>query len=99
MKKVLFALFIGICSIVAPAKAAIAQDFHRDFVYDDSKNPNAIARNIASLENPAHVGVYVLDTKNVNSKAVKDFESRFHNVSSPLWFSDQNGSGGRTGSH
>jgi hypothetical protein len=91
MKKILFALSIGIFSIAAPGKKALAQDFHSDFVYSDSKNPNSIARNIASLENSAHVGVYVPDTKNVNTKAVKDFQVRFPNVSSTLWFSDQNG--------
>jgi hypothetical protein len=90
MKKNLFALFIGIISI-APGKTALAQDFHGDIAYTDSKNSNSTARNIASLENPAHVGVYVPDAKDVNTKAVKDFQARFQNVSSTQWFSDQNG--------
>jgi hypothetical protein len=91
MKKILFALFIGIFSITAPGKAAVAQDFHNDFVYTDVKNPNTTARNIASLENPAHLGVYVPDSKNVNTKAVRDFQARFKNVSNTQWYTDQNG--------
>jgi hypothetical protein len=45
---------------------------------------------MAALEGPAFMGTYIPDAKKINSKVIKDFESRFANANAK-WFSDNNG--------
>ena len=37
------------------------------------------------------MGTYIPDAKNINAKAIKDFQTRFADASNTMWFSDTNG--------
>jgi len=91
MKKILFALTIGFASFSAFSNCVIAQKALNPIAFNDAKAFRLSIRQIAVMETPANLGTYIADEKNVNSKAVKDFRTRFNQVSSTMWFSDQNG--------
>ncbi len=46
---------------------------------------------MAALESPAFMGTYSPDAKNINAKAIKDFQTRFSGANNAMWFSDDNG--------
>jgi hypothetical protein len=91
MKKSLFALTLGFTSIVALSNCVYAQNSVTPIGFNDSKTFKSSVHNLAALESPAFMGTYVPDTKNINTKAIKDFQSRFNNASNTMWFSDRNG--------
>ena len=91
MKKILIALSFGFMSIAALSNSAIAQNSNNPVAFNDSKSFNSSIQYLAALESPATMGTYVPDSKNINTKALKDFGQRFDNPSNAKWFSDRNG--------
>lgn len=91
MKKILIALSFGFTSIAALSNCAYSQRSVTPVAFNDQVNFRSAVRNMAALESPAYMGTFVPDTKNINAKAIKDFEGRFANVSNTMWFSDRNG--------
>jgi len=91
MKKILLALSIGCISFAALSNSANAQSGYNPIAFNDSKNLMTSVRYLAALENPADLGTYVPDAKNINTKALKDFSDRFNSPENTQWFSDKNG--------
>ena len=91
MKKFLFALSIGLTSVVAISNCAYAQNSAQPVAFNDTKNFKSTIRNMAALESPAFMGTYVPDAKTINAKAIKDFNTRFSGADNAMWFSDKNG--------
>ncbi|MEJ0083141.1 MAG: hypothetical protein WDM78_19835 [Puia sp.] len=46
---------------------------------------------MAALESTAYMGTFVPDVKDINAKAIKDFNARFNGANNAMWFSDKNG--------
>ena len=59
--------------------------------FTDKKDLKLFIRNLAALESPSFKGNYIPDIKDVNIRALKDFQVRFNNVTKVRWFSDDNG--------
>jgi hypothetical protein len=91
MKKILSALSIGFTSIIALSNCLYAQNSEKPVAYKDTKNFKLSIRSLAVLENPALMGTYVPDTKNINARAIKDFQGRYKKVYNAMWFSDPKG--------
>ena len=91
MKKVLFALSIGFTSFAAFSDGAYAQNSTGPVAFNDSKSFMPSIRYVAALESTANMGTYIPDAKAINTKAVKDFQTRFADANNAQWFSDRNG--------
>jgi hypothetical protein len=91
MKKTLFALSIGFISLAALGNCVYAQNSNQPVAFNDAKHFKTSVRNMAALESPAFMGTFVSDAKNINTKAVKDFQGRFNTATNTMWFSDNNG--------
>ena len=59
--------------------------------FTDKKDLKLFIRNLAALESPSFKGNYIPDIKDVNIRALKDFQVRFNDVTKVRWFSDDNG--------
>jgi hypothetical protein len=91
MKKILFVLTIGFISISATGNCAVTQKADNPIAFNDAKIFKSAIRYLAAMETPGYLGEYIADEKNVNSKAKKDFTSRFAQANDAKWYSDQNG--------
>ena len=91
MKKTLIALSLGFTSIVALSNCVYAQNSENPVAFNDTKSFRSSIRNLAALESPAFMGTYSPDAKNINAKAIKDFQGRFNGASNTMWFTDDNG--------
>jgi hypothetical protein len=91
MKKTLLALAFGFTSIMALSNYAFAQYSENPVGFNDTKNFKESVRNLAALESPAFMGTFIPDAKNINAKAIKDFQGRFNGASNAMWFSDASG--------
>jgi hypothetical protein len=91
MKKILFTLSIGLMSMASIISCAYAQNTAQPVAFSDTKHFKSSIRNMAALESPAYMGAYVPDVKNINAKAIKDFNGRFADANNAMWFSDRNG--------
>ena len=91
MKKFLLTLSIGFASVAAISNCAYAQNAAQPVAFNDMKHFKSSVRNMAALESPADMGTYVPDAKNINAKAIKDFNTRFNGANDAKWFSDKNG--------
>ena len=91
MKKVLFALSIGVTSIAAISNCAYAQNSAIPVAFNDVKTFMPSIRYIAALESTTNMGTYIPDAKSINAKAVKDFQARFSGADNAQWFTDRNG--------
>ncbi len=59
--------------------------------FTDKKDLKLFIRNLAALESSSFKGTYIPDIKDVNIRALKDFQVRFNDVTKVRWFSDNNG--------
>ena len=91
MKKILFTLTIGFISISVPGSFAFAQDADGPVVFNQIKNFKLSIDNLAALESLHFMGNSGPEIKNINSKAIKDFQERYNNIKNAMWFSNQNG--------
>jgi len=87
MKKILYSLVIGFSSVAVTVNCIYAQNASR-FLTPDYKTT---IRQVDAMEFPATAGANIPDSKDVNLKAVKDFESRFTNASGVKWFFTNDG--------
>jgi hypothetical protein len=91
MKKILLALSFGFTSFAALSNYSYAQNSAQPVAFNDSKAFKSSVRDMAALESPATMGTYVPDEKKINSKAIKDFQTRYTDANNAMWFSDKNG--------
>ena len=91
MKKILFTLTIGFTFVAVPASFVHAQHPDHSVALNKIKNFRPSIRNLAALESLSFMGNYVPETKDINSKAIKDFQKRYSNIKNAMWFSNENG--------
>jgi hypothetical protein len=91
MKKILLALTFGFISLTMLGSNAIAQNYDSPVALNKIQNLRPSIRNLAALESLSFMGTYVPETKDINVKALKDFQVRYNNIKNAMWFSDQNG--------
>lgn len=91
MKKILFALTIGFISVSLPGGFVLAQHADDPVVYHPTSDFKLSIGNFAALERLGSMGTYIPETKNINSKAIRDFQERYNNINNAMWFSDKNG--------
>ena len=89
MKKILFTLTIGFISLTG--SVARAQHTDGPVAFNQIKNLTLSIGNLAALGSLRFMGTYIPETKNINSKAIKDFQERYNNIKNAMWFSDKNG--------
>jgi hypothetical protein len=87
MKKILYSLFIGLSLMTVIGNPLYAQNAS----VASSSDFKANIRQLDAMGIPAATGVYIPDSKVVNLKAVKDFQSRFTNASDEKWFFTNDG--------
>ena len=59
--------------------------------FTDKNDFKLFMRNLAALESPSFKGNFIPDIKDVNIRALKDFQVRFNDVTKVKWFSDNSG--------
>lgn len=100
MKNILIlvlALTLGGGSFANPFKTAAVNPIINEQIsgqpvkFTDRNNFKLFIRNLAALESPSFKGTYIPDIKDVNIRALKDFQARFNDVTKVKWFSDNNG--------
>jgi hypothetical protein len=91
MKKFLFTLTIGSIFVLLSGSFARAQHADGPVVYHPISDFKLSIGNFTALENSGFMGNYVPETKNINSKAIKDFQERYNNIHNAMWFSDKKG--------
>ena len=91
MKKIISAIAFGFISALAFNNGIYAQNSEHPVTYMDTKNFRSSIRNLTALVNPALLGTYVPDTKNINARAIRDFQGRYKKVNNPMWFTDPKG--------
>jgi hypothetical protein len=91
MKKILLALSFGFTSLAALCNSSYAQNSAQPVAFNDTKAFKLSVRDMAALESLSTIGTYVADEKKINSKAIKDFQTRFADANNAMWFSDANG--------
>jgi len=72
-------------------RMTIGQDASLPYYFTESKDLVSILRHWRSSGNFGSTLVYVPNIKEVNARALKDFQSRFKDVEEAKWFSDENG--------
>ena len=87
MKKILYSLFIGLSSMTVIGNPLYAQNGSVAL----NSHFKATIRQLDAMGIPSATGVYIPDSKVVNLKAVKDFQSRFTNASDEKWFFTNDG--------
>lgn len=91
MKRLLFSLVIGLTSFTAFSNCIYAQHADNTIAFNNSKNFRLSIKSLAALESLAMMGTYSPDAKDINAKAIKDFQVRFKKVNNARWFSSSNG--------
>jgi hypothetical protein len=91
MKKILFALILGMISMASIAGNTFAQKSANPVGFTDGKNFKSAILYEAAFEPPFFMGNYVSDAKSVNTKAMKDFQGRFNEAANTRWYADGNG--------
>src|SRR3954452_14180419 len=91
MKKTLSVLAIGFISILAPGHQLKAQNSAAPVAFYESKKFHTSIRHAADIARQVSTVSDVAETKDFNSKAVKDFQVRFQKVNNAKWYSDKNG--------
>ncbi|HEV3251512.1 MAG TPA: hypothetical protein VGZ71_11200, partial [Puia sp.] len=86
MKKGLFALLTGCISVLAIANNSNAQGNNNVIAFTDTKNFDKSLFTVIPLDNLVELNAVPADEKTVNKKALKDFQTRFNQVSGAQWF-------------
>jgi hypothetical protein len=91
MKKKLSVLAVGFMSILALSNRAGAQNSAGPVAFLETKTFHSSIRHVADLTKRVSKLEDVTEGKDFNSKAIRDFQTRFQKVDNAMWFSDQNG--------
>jgi hypothetical protein len=91
MKKTLSVLAVGLISILALSNRAQAQNSIGPVAFYETKTFHSSIRHVADLTKRVSMRNDVPEGRDFNSKAIRDFQTRFQNVDNAMWFSDQNG--------
>ncbi len=83
--------FAGASANISPNPMISEQNSGQPVRFTDKKYFKSFVRSMAMLETLAFNGYYLPDVKDVNVRALKDFQTRFNDVSKVKWFSDNNG--------
>ena len=87
----MFMLIAGFISVTAISQRAQVQNGAGPVAFLETKSFHTSIRHVADLATPAFLSNDAPEGKDFNSKAVRDFQTRFQKVENALWFSDQNG--------
>jgi hypothetical protein len=91
MKKITLAILIGFPAFILSGLSTYAQN---TFAYNSFPNDKNLKENMLGMANKSsstHSGTNLPDIKNVNARALKDFQGRFEHISNAMWFSDKKG--------
>jgi hypothetical protein len=91
MKKTLSVLTVGFMSILALSNRAQAQNSAGPVAFYETKTFHSSIRHVADLTKRVSMLNDAPEGKDFNSKAIRDFQTRFQKVDNAMWFSDQNG--------
>jgi hypothetical protein len=91
MKKTLSVLALGFMSILALSNRAQAQNSTGPVAFLETKSFHSSIRHVADLAKRVSTFNDVKEENDFNSKAIRDFQTRFQKVDNAMWFSDQNG--------
>ena len=91
MKKTLFLLAVGCISILAHSHRAQAQSSIGPVAFHETKTFHSSVRHVADLAKRVSILNDAPEGKDFNSKAIRDFQTRFQKVDNATWFSDQHG--------
>ncbi len=91
MKKTLSVLVIGFISILALSNRAQAQNSAGPVAFFETKSFHSSIRHVSDLAKQVSTLNDVKEGKDFNSKAIRDFQTRFQKVDNAMWFSDRNG--------
>ena len=91
MKKTLSVLAVGLMSILALSNRAQAQKSAGPVAFHETKSFHSSIRHVADIAKQVSILNDVPEGKDFNSKAIRDFQTRFQKVDKATWFSDQNG--------
>ena len=91
MKKTLSVLTVGCMSILALSNRAQAQNSAGPVAFLETKIFHSSVRHVADLTKRVSILKDAPEGKDFNSKAIRDFQTRFQKVDNAMWFSDQNG--------
>ena len=91
MKKTMLMLAVGFISILAHSNRAQAQNSAGPVAFLETKTFHSSIRHVADLAKSVSMHNDVPEGKDFNSKAIRDFQTRFQKVDNAMWFSNQNG--------
>ena len=91
MKKTISVLAVGFISTLALSNRAQAQNSAGPIAFNETKTFHASIRHVADLTKRVTILNEVPKGKDFNSKAIRDFQTRFQKVDNAKWYSDQNG--------
>jgi len=91
MKKTMSVLIVGFMSIVALSNRAEAQNAAGPVAFLETKTFHSSIRHAADFATQEFLSNDAPEVKDLNAKAVRDFQMRFRKVENARWFSDQNG--------
>jgi len=86
MKKILFALTLGIIINILAGYCCNAQNSQKNIDSDLKMNFMPSIHNLSMLQNHDLTGVSLLTRNEINISAVRDFVNRFDEVNNALWF-------------
>jgi len=91
MKKTMSVLTFGLMFIAAFSNQAQAQNSAVPFAFLETKTFHSSVLHVASLAKGMSAFNDAPEGKDFNSKAVRDFQSRFQKAENVIWHSDQDG--------
>jgi hypothetical protein len=91
MKKTLYVLVIGFISVLGFSNHAQAQNSSRPVAFYETKTFHSSIRHIADLTKRISKINSNIEGKDVNTKALKDFQTRFQKVDNVSWYSGDDG--------
>jgi hypothetical protein len=91
MKKTLSVLAVGFISILVLSNRAQAQNSIGPVSFYETKTFHSSIRHVADLTKRFSILNDAPEGKDLNAKAIRDFQTRFQKVENVMWFSDHNG--------
>jgi hypothetical protein len=91
MKKIFLALYCGFITITVQCNWCYAQNSVQPVAFNNIRAFKQSVRNITALDSPTLTGVYVSDEKKINTKVIKDFQTRYADINNAQWYSTASG--------
>jgi hypothetical protein len=91
MKRLLCTALIGLATLSAFSMCRYPFDSGQPVDFTDAKSFQASIRKLILPDYSAKMDVYIADARNVNARAIRDFQQRFNDARNVLWFTSGNG--------